>query len=138
MIIDATNLIVGRLASLVAKKALLGESIVIVNCEKAMMTGNKNEILERYKRIKERKAPGKGPFIYRMPDRFVRRIIRGMLPYKKERGKKAFQKIKCYIAVPEEFKNQKLETLAEANISKIPNLKYITVKEICNSMGANL
>jgi len=47
MIIDATNLIIGRVASLAAKKVLLGEDIVILNCEKAMMTGNRKEILLR-------------------------------------------------------------------------------------------
>ena len=138
MIIDATDLIVGRLASFVAKKALLGEEIFIVNCEKAMMTGNKKEVLKRYKEKKQIKAPGKGPYLYKMPDRFVKRIIRGMLPYKKERGKKAFKRIKCYIGVPEKFSNKKLETIQEANISKVPNLKYISIKEICKSIGAKI
>jgi large subunit ribosomal protein L13 len=138
MIIDATNLIIGRVASIAAKKALLGETVSIVNCEKAMMTGRRQEILLRYREIKARKAPTKGPYIYRMPDRFVRRIIRGMLPYKYERGRKAFEKVKCYIGVPSEFNNQKLETIAEINIAKVPNLRYITVGEICKSMGAKI
>ena len=49
MILDATNLILGRMATAVAKKALLGEKIDIVNCENAVISGNKYQILERYK-----------------------------------------------------------------------------------------
>jgi len=138
MIIDATNIIVGRMASFVAKKALLGEDINIVNCEKAMMTGNKKEILQRYKEKRKIKAPRKGPYMYRMPDRFVKRIIRGMLPYKKEKGKRAYKNIKCYIGIPEKFANQKFETVPKANITKVPNLRYIAVQEICKSIGGNI
>lgn len=138
MIIDASGLIVGRLAAFAAKKALLGEEIDIVNCEKAIMTGNRKQILAKYKQRKDRGIHTKGPFTYRMPDRFLRRAIRGMLPYKREKGKKAFKRIMCYIGVPEKFKDKKLETLPAINISKVPNLRYIRVKEICVSIGAKL
>ena len=46
MIIDATNIILGRLASFAAKHALLGETIEIINCENAVITGNKKRTLE--------------------------------------------------------------------------------------------
>ncbi len=38
MIIDANNMILGRLASFAAKKALLGEKIDVINCEKAVIS----------------------------------------------------------------------------------------------------
>ena len=41
IVIDATNATMGRLASYVAKQALLGKQIAIVNSEKAIITGNK-------------------------------------------------------------------------------------------------
>ena len=135
-IIDAEYLIVGRIATVVAKKALLGEKIDIVNCEKAVMTGNKKEISQRYREKRERGQPTKGPFIPRRPDMFVRRVIRGMLPYKQEKGRKAFERIMCYLGVPDEFKDKKLETIEKANISKVMNLKNIPVGEICKEMGA--
>ncbi|MAE43153.1 50S ribosomal protein L13 [Candidatus Woesearchaeota archaeon] len=138
MIIDANNIILGRLGTYAAKKALLGEKIDIVNCESCMITGDKKRVLEDYKRKFKMGTPKKGPFFYKMPDRFVKRSIRGMLPYKKERGRNAFDNIKCHIGVPENLKDQKLEALKEATIEKLPNLKYISVKEICNQMGANL
>ena len=37
MIIDAKNLVLGRMATVVAKEALLGEKIDIINCEKAVV-----------------------------------------------------------------------------------------------------
>ena len=138
MIIDATDLILGRLATFVAKKALLGEKFDIVNCEKAVITGDRNKIIEKYFGKIRKGIPLKGPYFPRMPDRFVRRTIRGMLPYKRERGKMAFGNIMCYVGVPDEFKDKKLETVKEANVSKVPNLKYICVGEISKVLGAKL
>lgn len=135
MIIDANNLILGRMATFVAKQALLGEKINIINCEKAIMTGNKKQILAKYKEKLKMGKPQKGPFIPRRADRFVKRTIRGMLPYKQEKGIKAFKRVKCYINVPEEFKDKKAETIEKANIAKVPNLKYIIVEDICKLIG---
>ncbi|PIN86448.1 50S ribosomal protein L13 [Candidatus Woesearchaeota archaeon CG10_big_fil_rev_8_21_14_0_10_44_13] len=135
MIIDATNLILGRLATISAKKVLLGEKVDIVNCEKAVVTGNRAMILSQFKRKVDLGIPLKGPYYPRMPDRIIRRTVRGMLPWKRTRGKEAFKRVMCYIGVPDEFKDKKIETIKEANVSKMPNLKYITVGEISKSIG---
>lgn len=136
MIIDANDLILGRIASFVAKKALLGERVDIVNCENALITGNKDQIFEKYKNKKRRGIPAKGPFFPKMPDMFVKRTVRGMLPYKKEKGEKALKRIKCYIGVPAQFKDKKFETIVKANITKVPSLKYLKVKDICKEFDA--
>jgi large subunit ribosomal protein L13 len=138
MIIDANNLILGRLGTYAAKKALLGEKIDIVNCESCVITGDVKKILECYDNKSKRGIPSKGPFVHRMPDRLVKRSIRGMLPYKKERGRIAFENIKCHIGIPENLKNQKVETLKDANVEKIPNLNYVKVKDISKHIGAKL
>ena len=138
MIIDANNLILGRLGTYVAKKALLGEDIDIVNCENSVITGDRKKIFEKYDNFLKRGIPAKGPFIRRMPERFVKRAIRGMLPYKKERGRSAFKNIKCHLGVPEDLKDNKLDTIKEANIDKVPNLKYIKVKDVCKHIGAKI
>jgi len=135
IIINAENLILGRLASTVAKKALLGEEINIVNCKKAVITGNKKNIFETYRHMRERGKVHYGPYVPRTPDRLVKRTIRGMLPHKQEKGIKALKRIKCYIDVPENFKNKKLETIANANVSKVQSLKYVTVEDVCKAMG---
>ncbi len=136
MIINAENLILGRIATFAAKNALFGEEISIFNCEKALMTGDKKQILAKYRQKNQMGKPQKGPFIPKRADRFVKRTIRGMLPYKQEKGRNAFDRIKCYIDVPEEFKDKKTEIIEKANIVKVPNLKYITVGDICKSIGA--
>jgi len=136
MLIDANNLIVGRLGTFVAKKALLGERIDIINCEKAVMSGSKENVFAKYKQRQDMGVPKKGPFIKRMPDRFMKRILKGMLPMTKPRGREAVKKIRCYIGVPEQFKGKAAETLPEANADKLPTLKKVTIAEICKFLGA--
>ncbi len=137
MIIDGTNLILGRLASYAAKKALLSESVDIVNCEKIAITGRKEFLFKKYKERRDR-GTYKGPFLHREPAKIVKRAIRGMLPYKRERGRKAFQRIKCYAGVPTDFSDKKLETIKNANISKVTNLKYICVKDLSKFLGGKI
>ena len=137
MIIDATDLRLGRMATVVAKNALLGETIDIVNCENAVLTGNRDNVLGEYKNRLKR-ITYKGPIVHRMPDRFVKKAIRGMLPYKQYKGDKAFKRIKCYMGVPDQFKDKKFETIKEANIANVPSLRYVYVKEICKEIGAKI
>lgn len=135
MIIDAKDLILGRMASFVAKRALLGEKIDVVNCEEAIITGNKKAVLAKYQKRRNRGEPFHGPFFPKREDRIVKRSIRNMLPFKKERGKKALKNIKCHLKVPDKFKNEKLETIESANVSKMKSLKYMKIKEISDFLG---
>lgn len=135
MIIDAENLILGRLGTYVAKKALMGEKIDIVNCEKAVIVGKKEDILKRYRQRQDRRTPFKGPYLSRMPDRFVRRSIRGMLPWGKPRGREAFKNIMCWIGVPDEFKKEKIEKLEKINVLNTRNIKFLEVGAICKWLG---
>lgn len=137
-IIDATDLIVGRLATRVAKMALLGEDIVILNSEKAIMTGSKQEVVDKFKRKYSMGVPRKGPFIHRRPERLLKRSIRGMLPYKKAHGREAFERIKCYVGIPEQFQDAKKETYDEANIAKVPSLKYVDLLTVSKVLGAKV
>ena len=136
MIIDAKDLILGRLSTIVAKRTLLGEKIDIVNCEKAVISGKRKNILESY--IWKRSIGGtaqKGPYTPRRSEKLVKRTIRGMLPYKRERGLKALKNIKCYYGIPQEFKGKEIITIKEANKSRLEDTNYITVGHICNQTG---
>ena len=135
MIINAENLILGRMSTVIAKKALLGESIEVVNSEKAVIVGSKVNILENYLNRIRRGDTMYGPYFPRTPDRLVRRAIRGMLPHKQEKGKSAFKRIRCYIGVPEDLKDKKLETIDNAKLSK-RHINYMTGKELSKYMGA--
>ena len=135
MIIDGNNLILGRVATIVAKKALLGEQIVIVNCEKIVVTGRKEFLLEEFKEKQDRGHPYRGPYVPKFPDRLVRRTIRGMLPYKKERGRSAYNKIKCFIGIPEKYKTQKIESIPSADYSKLKTLNFIRIADYSKMYG---
>ncbi len=123
IVIDATGLIVGRLATRVAKLALMGEEIKIVNCEKAVISGKQKATLAKWKQRKNRTDPFKGPFISITPDRILRRAIYGMLPHRRKtensRGIRAYERIMCYISVPEDLKNQKFVAIMGANADKL-------------------
>lgn len=129
MIIDATDSRLGRMATQVAKAALHGETVVVVNCEEAIITGSKQMVLEKYVMRRQLGRPTKGPFLPRMPDRFVRRVIRSMLPYKSPHGRAAFERVQCYIGMPKEFEGKatKLKTK--------PAMRSMKVKELCTLMG---
>jgi len=117
-----------------AKKALHGEKVDIVNCNQAIITGKKKFTFDKFK-SKRDMGTFKGPFLPRVPDRFVRRMIRGMLPYKQDKGKNAYKRIMCYSGVPKEFEGKDMITMKKANISKVANLNYVTIKEICTKLG---
>ena len=134
-IIDATNCIIGRLGTNVAKRLLKGEEIIIVNSEKAIIAGKKRKIKEAYKQKREIGTYRKGPFFPRMPDKILKRTIRGMLPYQTPSGRKAFKRLRCYIDIPDEFKDKKLEKIEEA--LKKP-VDYITIEELSRSLGAKI
>ncbi|MEM4347500.1 MAG: 50S ribosomal protein L13 [Candidatus Altiarchaeota archaeon] len=133
-IIDAENSILGRLASKVAKRALLGENIIIINAEKALLSGKQKNILaDELKELKIRNIgnPLKGPFYQRRPDRYVRRVIKRMLPMEKKKGRDAFKRIMVYYGIPkEEIKKRHNIEVDEVKIEKIED----SIKNISNSL----
>lgn len=133
MIIEGKNAVLGRLATQVAKKALLGESIDIVNCEKIIISGKKEVVLSKYLRLKKMGTPRKGPFYSSIPEKFVKRIIRGMLPYKQAKGREAFERIRLHEGVPKAFQGKDFEKIAQSEL----RMNYVTIEEICKFIGGN-
>lgn len=60
-VIDAEGLILGRMATYVAKRLLKGEGIAIVNAEKAVLSGKKRSKLADAKEFLGVGAPKRGP-----------------------------------------------------------------------------
>jgi len=135
-IINAEGLILGRMASIVAKRLLESEKIIIVNAEKAVLSGKKKSKVKEAKKFLEVGHPKKGPFHYRRPDRIVRKTVRGMLPYKQPKGKQAYKRLKVSIGMPEELKEQKTESLAEARAEKL-KCPYFMLGELAREIGWN-
>ncbi|MGC8673171.1 MAG: 50S ribosomal protein L13 [Thermoplasmata archaeon] len=133
-IIDATDHIVGRLSTNVAKMLLNGEEIVIINAEKAVVTGRREFILNDYLEKWQRGSVRKGPHYPRMPDRILRRTVRGMLPFKTTHGRKAYKRLKVFIGKPENIEESKVEKIEDAINKKVRN--KVTLGEISKSLGA--
>jgi len=134
--LNAENAIMGRIASYAAKQALLGKEVRILNCEKAVISGSKAVVFERYHHlIKETGQPRTGPYIPRVPEMFFKRMIRGMVPHKRGRGVDAFHRIMCYPGIPTKFKDQKIEKVEFADISRLKTVKTISVLQLCRMLG---
>jgi len=135
MIYDAENAILGRLATTVAKAALEGNEVFVVNAEKTIVSGNAKTTYNRHIFLKNKVThKHSGPFYTTRPDLFVKRSIRGMLPYKKETGSAALRRIKVYLGVPEELKDKEMIKL-EKSVTNLGTLKYTTVADICSRLG---
>lgn len=141
--IDATNCVAGRLSSVVSRYLSEGYEVYIFNAEKAVILGNKKDIIENFKhRVFERGDWYKGPFYPKRPDRILRRIIRGMLP-KGYIGRVLLRRVKVFVGVPDEYKNVELIRPEEATLEyKIKKsnpryLKYMYIGEISKLLGAN-
>ena len=135
MIIDAKDAILGRLSSYAAKQILLGNKVEVINCEECVVSGRKHATLALYVKKLHRKAPTKGPYFYRRPDMLVKRAIRGMLPFKRARGRDVFKNIKCHVGIPENLKNEKALVVESASAGKLHSVDYLKIKDICRSVG---
>ncbi|MCW4016240.1 MAG: 50S ribosomal protein L13 [Candidatus Bathyarchaeota archaeon] len=133
-IIDANGLILGRLASSVAKRLLQGETVIVLNAEKAAISGKRLHIISDAKAFLDVGHPRKGPFHQRRPDRIVRRTIRGMLPRQKPKGVAAFKRLRVYLGVPLEVEGKEIQTIPEASADKLKS-PYITVGELAKEVG---
>jgi large subunit ribosomal protein L13 len=136
-VVDASGLVLGRAASLIAKRLLKGETIVVVNAEKSVVVGGRAQVLAHYTAARARGSVRSGPHFPRYPDRIFRRTVRGMLPHLKTRGRVAFGRLEVHIGVPDEWKDRSAETLESAKAR--PQLRPpLTLEEISRLLGARL
>jgi len=140
--IDATGLIAGRLASVVAKQALLGNRVRVFNCEELWLTGKRTVLIPVYRhKFKGRGKTRTGPTYSKLPDRFLRRMVRGMLPKggtEKGRGRQALSRVECYIGVPVKFKSPSLTTVAACSVSHSNALVFTPVKILLRAIGGKI
>lgn len=130
---DASSAVVGRLAALAVKKLLSGKRVVILNAEKAVMSGDPKGIAERYsaKRGMQNKSdPEHSPKWPRRPDFLYKKIVSGMLP-RKPKGRSAFKHLRIYVGVPTEYSGKPAQQYAVKNSFA----KSITLAELCERLG---
>jgi large subunit ribosomal protein L13 len=136
LVYDAEKHVVGRLCTTVAKKLLQGEEVVIVNAEKAIVTGDRYQVFEHYEQKRNRGYTHSGPFYPRRADLIIKRSVRGMLPWDMSGGKAAYHRLKVYVGVPKEFVNA--EKLKVEKAMEIRTSKYVTVSEIAAFLGSKV
>ena len=137
ILVDGTNLIAGRLCSNVAKLLLQGNRVSIVNCDKIMISGKRNSIVEEYKtflKIASIINPKHGPYHPRRPDTIISRMVRGMLPRKKPSGQAALKRLRAYIGIPNELRSQEKIQFDKAKIRRT-NAYYTSMAELGRAIG---
>ena len=138
VVVDATNHIAGRLASNVAKLLLQGQRVTVVNCEKIMMSGNRDNQIKEYREFLEINSIinyKHGPVHYRRPDTLMAKMIRQMLPFdRKPSGKIAYAKLRTYIGAPNDTKPIEKIQFEKALITRAAS-NYTPLAEICRVIG---
>lgn len=135
--LDAKDQILGRLASFVAKRAINGDMVVVLNAEKAVISGRRSNIIEEAKRRLETRTLGTqthAPVHQRRPDLYFRRVVRGMLPWKKAKGKAAFHRVHVFMGVPEEFSGKAMTKVPGADASRLTS-SYVTLENLSAEIG---
>ncbi len=130
---DAEDKILGRLASQVASELLDGEEIRVVNADKIFIVGNKKNILEDYEKKRARGKQINAPIFPRRPERIFKRTVRGMLPRKKARGRKAFKRLRAYIGIPSELDGAEI---IEPDVKGSEGKLGITLGDVSKHLGA--
>ncbi len=139
IVIDATGHVVGRLASEVAKRILRGEEIVVVNAEKAILTGTRSRVFHTYQDKRQRgstasRMRGIGPLYPRRPDMILRRTISRMVPHQQARGREALKRLRVYMDVPAEHKSGPFEVIATAK--RPPQGPVMSLGEVSRMLGS--
>ena len=137
--IDASDQIAGRLSSKVAKLILSGKKVVVVNAEKALISGSRTSVVYQWKERLElgsKVNPIYGPIHPRRPDNILRRMVRGMVPRKKPKGALAMKRLRVYIGVPAEVQPAKMTKFDDAAATR-PIPVYVTMGDLSKSLGWN-
>ncbi|MEK6985810.1 MAG: 50S ribosomal protein L13 [Candidatus Thermoplasmatota archaeon] len=133
VVVDASGLVVGRMATFVAKQAIQGAEVHIVNAEKAIIVGSsKKAIQEHYLFKRQVGTHRKGPFFPREPHMMVKRTCRGMINYQSSAGRAAYKRIKAHLGVPKELASTKAVTVEAA---KREAHAFLTIAELSSWLG---
>ena len=138
VVVDARDCIVGRVASQVAQRALDGETVAVVNAEQAVITGSEEDVMSVYR---QRNAVGsdQGPNYPKRPDRIFKRAVRGMVPYKEDRGREALGRLHVYVGNPyEDSEAVEAEVLEDTSLDRLSNIKFVSLGTVSENLGANV
>ena len=128
--LNGEGIILGRLASHVAKQLLMGEQVIVVNASKIVVSGKPQMVFGVYYEKRVRGDRHRGPFFPRNPDRIFWRTVRGMLPDNK-RGRDAIKLLRVFNDHPDEHKSvEKLGKTVESL-----RARHTTLRDISRMLG---
>ncbi|MFC7080719.1 50S ribosomal protein L13 [Halorussus caseinilyticus] len=134
VVVDARDCILGRVASQVAQRALDGERVAVVNAEDAVITGSEDDVMAKYEKRAELGSDS-GPYYPKRPDMIFKRTIRGMVPYKEDKGREAFENVRVYVGNPFEEDG---EVLDGTSLDRLSNIRFVQLGDISETLGANV
>ncbi|WP_276300808.1 50S ribosomal protein L13 [Halorussus lipolyticus] len=134
VVVDARDCILGRVASQVAQRALDGERVAVVNAEDAVITGSEEDVMSTYEKRAELGSDS-GPYYPKRPDMIFKRTIRGMVPYKEDKGREAFENVRVYVGNPYDEDGEVLEG---TSLDRLSNIRFVQLGEISKNLGANV
>jgi large subunit ribosomal protein L13 len=127
IIVDAGGAAAGRVSSYAAKQALLGKTLAIVNCDNAIITGNRGTSVIEFREMRQRGGHSlKGPFYPKHPEKIMKRMVRGMLRYTRGRGEAALSRVRCFNNIPKEFEAAKKVTLVRESKGRSTTLSDLS------------
>ncbi len=138
IIVNGEGHILGRLSSIIAKKLLEGNEVVVVNVEKVIVSGEKRMVVDSYKKIlgvKVHLSHKWRPKRPRSPIRLFKASVKGMLPKNNKKGREALSRLKVYIGVPDEFNNAEMVVFKDAYKDRLKTNKYVELSVIAKEMG---
>jgi len=145
---NAEDKVLGRLASTVAKQLIsakkAGEDtrVIIVNAEKAIVTGKRTSVMSDYRAKYELNHARKGPFFPRMPDQILKRTVRGMLPYQKNSsGRGALKALRVEIGTPSDLSGDLpdgCEWGDSTNIERPLPERFVRLGDISKELGVKV
>ena len=133
VVVDARDCILGRVASQVAQRALDGERVAVVNAEDAVITGSERDVMSTYEKRAELGSDS-GPYYPKRPDMIFKRTIRGMVPYKEDKGREAFENVRVYVGNPHDDG----EVLEGTSLDRLSNIRFVQLGDISENLGANV
>jgi len=135
-VIDADGHVLGRLSSKVAERLLTGEEVIIVNAERAIITGKREMVFAEYKQRKDRGKIMRGPFYPRRADLILKKSVKGMIPFKTSTGREAYKRLKVYVGIPKEYSSAKLEKVEVAIRPRTD--KYVRLGDVSAYLGSKV
>ncbi|KAI1305387.1 60S ribosomal protein L13a [Halotydeus destructor] len=140
LLIDGRGHLLGRLAAVVAKTLLQGQSVVVVRCEGINISGAFCRSKIKYHDFLRKRCnvnPKRGPFHFRAPSRIFYRVVRGMIPHKTHRGDAALGRLRAVEGMPPPFdKRKKMVVPSCMRVVRLkPRRKYCTVGRLAHEVG---